>query len=379
MTIETHELIQRSDIAEILNRALAGGRLTFADGVKLFRSRSIAALGAAANEIRRKWHGNNAYYVINRHINYTNICWDTCGFCAFARKPGQAGGYTFTLDQIFAKADKLRGTRATELHIVGGLHPTLPWEYYTEMLRGLKRILPSVSIKIFTAVEIDWLGRLFKKTDREVMAELIEAGMDSIPGGGAEIFHPDVRKIICPNKIDAERWMELHGLAHEMGLKTGCTMLYGHLEQDEHRVDHILRVRDQQDKTGGFMNFIPLSFHPQDSEYANIPQASGMTDLKCLAVARLMLDNVPHIKSYWVSSTLKLSQVALSYGADDLDGTIEEERIYHMAGAATPQTTAEQRLRAAIREAGFVPCRRDTHYGVIEEPEPEGALVGAGV
>lgn len=378
MAIETRELIQHADVRDILDRSLSGERLTFADGVRLFKSRSLAAIGAVADHKRRELHGTNAYYVINRHINYSNICWDTCGFCAFARKPGQDGGYTFTLEQIFAKAEKLRGTRATELHIVGGLHPTLPWEYYTGMLRGLKRILPAVSIKIFTAVEIDWLGRLFKMSDRDVMQELIDAGMDSIPGGGAEIFHPDVRNIICPNKITAERWMELHGLAHEMGLKTGCTMLYGHLEQDEHRVDHILRVRDQQDKSGGFMNFIPLSFHPMDSEYANIPQASGMTDLKCLAVARLLLDNVPHIKSYWVSSTLKLSQIALSYGADDLDGTIEEERIYHMAGAATPQTTAEQRLRAAIREAGFVPCRRDTHYGVIEEPEPEGALVGAG-
>lgn len=371
-------MIARSDCADILQRALDGERLSFDDGLRLFRTRDLPALGAAANVLRERLHGDNAYYVINRHINYSNVCWDTCGFCAFARKPGQTGGYTFTLDQIFAKAEKMVGTRATELHIVGGLHPTLPWEYYTEMLRGLKRILPSVSIKIFTSVEIDWLGRLFKKSDREVMAELIEAGMDSIPGGGAEIFHPDVRKIICPNKIDAERWMELHGLAHEMGLKTGCTMLYGHLEQDEHRVDHILRVRDQQDKSGGFMNFIPLSFHPMDSEYANIPQASGVLDLKCLAVARLMLDNVPHIKSYWVSSTLKLAQIALSYGADDLDGTVEEERIYHMAGAATPQTTAEQRLRAAIRECGRIPCRRDTHYGVIEEPEPAGVLVGAG-
>ncbi len=378
MRDSTQLAIERSDVADILFRALDGERLSFDEGVRLFKTRDFAAVGAAANVIRERLHGHNAYYVINRHINYSNVCWDTCGFCAFARKPGQAGGYTFTLEQIFAKAEALRGTRATELHIVGGLHPTLPWEYYTGMLKGLKKILPGVSIKIFTAVEIDWLGRLFKKSDREVMQELIDCGMDSIPGGGAEIFHPEVRQVVCPNKIDAERWMELHGLAHEMGLKTGCTMLYGHIETAEHRVDHMIRVREQQDKSGGFMNFIPLNFHPLDSEYPDIPQASGIDDLRVLAVSRLMLDNVPHIKSYWVSSTLALSQVALGYGADDLDGTIEEERIYHMAGAATPQTTAEQRLRAAIREAGRIPCRRDTHYGIIEEPEPVGVMVGAG-
>ncbi|MCK6439178.1 MAG: aminofutalosine synthase MqnE [Planctomycetes bacterium] len=360
------QILERSDISEIVAKVEAGERLSHDDGVKLFNTRDLSALGYAANLVRERKNGDHAYYIINRHINYTNVCWDTCSFCAFARKPKQPGAYEFSLDEIFAKAEKLRGTRAGELHIVGGLHPSLPWEYYTEMLRGLKRILPDVSIKIFTAVEIDWLGRLTKKPVQQVLEELIECGMDSIPGGGAEIFHPEVRDEICPNKIDADRWLEIHGIAHRLGLKTGTTMLYGHIEKPEHRVDHILRIREQQDKTGGFMNFIPLSFHPDNSEMPEIPQASGITDIKCIAVARLLLDNVQHIKSYWVSSSLKLAQVALSYGADDLDGTIEEERIYHMAGAKTPQTTAEQRLREAIIEAGRKPCRRDTHYGVIE-------------
>ncbi|MCA8939831.1 MAG: aminofutalosine synthase MqnE [Planctomycetes bacterium] len=354
---------------------MQGERLSLEDGVRLFETKDLAALGMAANRVREEKNGNNAYYVINRHINYSNVCWDTCRFCAFARRPGEEGGYTFSVEQILEKASKLVGTRASELHIVGGLHPYLKWEYYVDVLRGLKKMLPEVSIKIFTAVEIDWLATKFSKSLEEVIDELVEAGMDSIPGGGAEIFHPEVRKIICPRKIDAERWMHIHGLAHERGLKTGCTMLYGHIEEPWHRVDHMLRVREQQDKSGGFMNFIPLSFHPDNTEYSHIPQASGMTDLRCLAVARLMLDNIPHIKSYSVSSTLKLAQVALSYGADDLDGTIEEERIYHMAGAQTPQTTAEQRLIEAIKEAGRVAIRRDTHYNALETFEPEAALV----
>ena len=359
-------VIERSDVADIIEKALAGQRLTLDDGVKLFNTRDVAALGAAANAVRERRWGDQAFYVLNRHINYSNVCWDACRFCAFARKPGQEGGYTFTLDQIFEKAEKMKGTRATELHIVGGLHPSLKWDYYTGMLTGLKKILPDVSIKIFTAVEIDWLARLTGKSVKQVLEELIACGMDSIPGGGAEIFHPEIRKQICPNKISAEKWFEIHAIAHSLGFKTGVTMLYGHIEKPEHRVDHMLRVREQQDKSGGFMNFIPLSFHPENTEYAYIPQASGITDLKCIAVARLMLDNIPHIKSYWVSSTLRLSQVALQYGADDLDGTIEEERIYHMAGATTPQSSAEQRLREAIVEAGRKPCRRDTMYGVIE-------------
>lgn len=359
-------IIQHSDIADIAAKVYAGERLSFDDGLRLFATRNLNALGALANYVREKLNGDNAYYVINRHINYSNICWDSCKFCAFARKPKQEGGYTFSLDDIFGKAEKLVGTRAVELHIVGGLHPTLPFDYYLDMMRGLKRILPKVDIKIFTAVEVDWLARLTRQSAEWVLDKCIEAGMNSMPGGGAEIFHPDIRKQICPNKIDAERWLSIHGMAHERGLKTGSTMLYGHLEGPEHRVDHMLRIREQQDKSGGFMNFIPLSFHPQNTEYAHIPQASGMTDLRCIAVARLMLDNIPHIKSYWVSSTLKLAQTALSYGADDLDGTIEEERIYHMAGAKTPQTSAEQTLRASIVEAGRVPCRRDIKYNVLE-------------
>ncbi len=361
-----HSVLERSEIADILEKVESQERLTFEDGVRLFQTKDLAALGYAANIVRERFNGKKAYYVINHHINYSNICWDTCRFCAFARKPGQAGAYEFTLDDIFEKVQKLQGTRISELHIVGGLHPSLKWDYYVDMLRGIKKILPEVSIKMLTAVEIDWLARITRKSIETVIAELIEAGMDSIPGGGAEIFAPDVRKEICPNKISAERWMEIHEAAHKQGLRTGVTMLYGHIESIEDRVDHILRAREQQDRSGGFINFIPLSFHPDNTEYAHIPQASGVTDLKCLAVSRLLLDNIPHIKSYWVSSTLPLAQIALSYGADDLDGTIEEERIYHMAGAKTPQLTAEERLIAAIQETGYVPVRRDTYYQALE-------------
>jgi aminodeoxyfutalosine synthase len=360
-------LFARSDIADILERAEAGERLGFEDGVRLFRTPDLAALGHAADRVRQRLHGEVATYIVNRYLHYSNVCWDTCKFCSFYRKPGEPGSFTRSVEEITAWAERFRGQGVQELHIVGGLHPSLKYDYYLDMLRGLKDVLPETSLKGFTAVEVDWFCRISRKDTRTVMAELHEAGLDSLTGGGAEIFAEHVRKQICPNKIDAKRYFEIHGAAHDMGLKTQVTMLYGHVESVEDRVDHILRVRDFQDVSRGFQVFIPLAYHPENNALRGIRRASGMTDLRVFAVSRLLLDNVPHLKCYWISAGLKLAQVALSYGVDDLDGIVyEHERIFHDAGSATPQQVSEEGLRKLIEEAGRTPCRRDARYNLLE-------------
>ncbi len=350
------------DLRPVAEKVFAGERLGFDDGLALYATRDLAGLGALAQHERTRRHGRKAFYVLNQHINYSNLCTEVCFFCAFGKRRGQEGGYEMSLEEVFAKAEELDVRHATELHIVGGLHPDLPLDYYVEMLRGLRQRHPKVALKAFTAVEIDWFAQLSGLTTREVLVRLKEAGLDSLPGGGSEVFHEEVRAKVCPQKTSAERWLEIHREAHSLGIRSNATMLYGHVEEARHRVDHLLRLRGLQDETGGFLAFIPLAFHPENAYMEMIPAPGGIDNLRNVAIARLMLDNFEHIKVYWIMLGLAIAQVGLSWGADDLDGTVIEEKIYHMAGATTPEGVSAELLRHLIRQAGFVPVERDALY-----------------
>lgn len=365
-----------SDLREIERKVLAEERLSFEDGVALFGSDDLFRLGRLANRVRERKNGRNAYYVRNMHLNYSNVCVFDCDFCAFYRREGQEGAWEMDLDAIFAYAAKTRFERLNEIHIVGGVHPKLPYRYYLEMLRGLKERYPKVHLKAFTATEIDHLAKISKKPLPETLQELMEAGLDSLPGGGAEIFADRVWNRVCSGKARPERWLEIHRTAHGLGLRSTATMLYGHIETDEERVDHLLRLRDLQDQTGGFTAFIPLAFHPENTRLADVPKATVQADLKVHAAARLMLDNFDHIKAYWIMTGLKTAQVLLSFGVDDIDGTIVEERIVHMAGAESPPGVTEEELRSLIREAGRVPVQRDTLYRPLESSTVPGHREG---
>ncbi len=358
------------DLRDLEAKVGEGRRLSFDDGVRLFRSRDLFALGRMANRVREKKNGNRAYYVRNLHLNYTNVCVFDCSFCSFYRKEGAPGAWEMDLDTIFAYAAKARFERLNEIHIVGGVHPKLPFSYYLEMLRGLKERYPELHLKAFTATEIDHFTKLTRKSAREVLEALRDAGLDSLPGGGAEIFADRVWNRVCSGKARPERWLEIHRAWHGLGGRSTATMLYGHIETDEERVDHILRIRALQDETGGFTAFIPLAYQVENNALAGIPKPTAQTDLKVHAVARLLLDNVDHLKAYWIMTGLKMAQILLSYGADDIDGTIVEERIVHMAGAESPLGVSEEELRSLIREAGRDPVRRDTLYRPLE---PVGA------
>ncbi|HXX93986.1 MAG TPA: aminofutalosine synthase MqnE [Planctomycetota bacterium] len=353
-------------LRDIEARVLAGERLSFDDGVRLFRSRDLFLLGRLANLVRERKNGNRAYYVKNMHLNYSNVCVFDCQFCSFYRREGADGAWEMDLDAIFAYAAKARFESLNEIHIVGGVHPKLPWRYYLEMLRGLKERYPELHLKAFTATEIDHFTKIAKKSAREVLVELREAGLDSLPGGGAEIFADRVWNRIASGKARPERWLEIHRTWHGLGGRSTSTMLYGHLETDEERVDHMLRLRTLQDETSGFTAFIPLAFQVENNQLRGIPKPTAQTDLKVHAVARLLLDNVDHIKAYWIMTGLKMAQILLSYGADDIDGTILEERIVHMAGADSPLGVSEEEMRALIREAGREPVRRDSLYRPLE-------------
>jgi len=306
-------------------------------------------------------NGPYAFFVVNRHINPTNLCVNQCRFCAFFRREGEEGAYQLSLDEILAKAQEAVEQGARELHIVGGLHPTWPFEYYLEMVRELKNAFPRVHIKAFTAVEVEHMARLSGLEIEEVLSRLREAGLDSMPGGGAEVFSRRVREALCPKKTSSEDWLEIHKKAHRLGIKTNCTLLYGHMETLQERVEHLIRLRQAQEEAPGFQAFIPLSFHPENTP---IPArgTTGVDDLKTIAVARLVLHNIPHIKAYWVMLGEKTAQVALAFGADDLEGTVVEEKITHMAGATSPQFISKKRLIGLIRKAGKIPVERDALY-----------------
>ncbi len=361
--------IRAAGLAGIDEKLLAGERLTFEDGVRLFHCQDLLAVGHLANRERERRHGARTYFNYNLRLEPTNVCEKTCLFCSFSRiETGMPQAYTMELEQIFDKLRQRANQPLTEVHIVSGLNPDLPFSYYTDMLRGLKRIRPSIHLKCFTAVEIAFFSELYGMTDEQVLRELIDAGLDSLPGGGAEIFAPRARRKISPDKADADRYLSIHGLAHTMGMKTNVTMLYGHIETIEERVDHMLRTRAQQDLTGGFQAFIPLAFHPDNNRMQKLPAPSGTDTLKVHAVSRLMLDNVPHIKAFWIATGVDLAQTALWFGVDDLDGTVQEEKIYHMAGSDTPEGMTTTALTRLVRAAGREPLERDTFYNVIHAP-----------
>ena len=358
--------VQDPALEKVREKVLQGQRLAFEDGVALYRSHDLLALGALANHVREQRHGDAAYFVWNTHINHTNVCAATCDFCAFAARKGEPRAYTMSLDDVFANVGALP-LPVREVHIVGGLHPDLPWSYFTDMMKGIKRVRPDIHIKAFTAVEIFFFHKLYRMPVERVLAELKAAGLDSMPGGGAEIFAKETRNQIIKGKADGAQWLDVMREAHKQGIPTNATMLYGHIETVEDRVDHLLQLRALQDETGGFVTFIPLAFQPWEAPAMSLPETTGFGDLKAIAVGRLMLDNFPHIKSYWIMIGPRLAQVGLSFGADDIDGTVTEEKIAHDAGAPTAQAMTVHELCRLIREAGRRPLERDTVFNVVKE------------
>ena len=358
-----------SRIAPIHAKVMAGERLNAEDALALFGTGDILAVGWMANHVRERLHGDKTYFNVNRHINPTNVCIAACRLCAFGRKKDTPGAYTMALEEAFQTAATGYSEAVTESHIVGGLHPDLPFQYFLDLVSGLKQRFPQVHMKAFTMVEIAYLAKRAKLSIKETLEKLKEAGVDSLPGGGAEIFADRVRHIICDHKIDGDQWLDTARLAHQIGLKSNATMLYGHVENDEDCVDHLLKLRVLQDETGGFQAFIPLAFHPENTMLEHLPKTTGMADIKQIAVSRLVLDNFPHIKSYWQMMTPKIAQISLRFGADDMDGTVVEEKIYHDAGATTPQGMRRQELERLIREAGRVPVERDTLYRPVTRTE----------
>jgi aminodeoxyfutalosine synthase len=341
----------------------AGQRLNLDDGLFLYRPDvPLNDVGQLANLVRERINGNSAYYNINTHLNPTNVCVYRCTFCAFRSDLRDPKGYAMSDEQILARGREAVDNGCTEMHIVGGLHHQMKFDWYKNIIRILHDAYPQLHLKGWTAVEINWFQHLTKLPVRQILQELIEAGLGSMPGGGAEIFHPEVRDRICEHKADARNWIDIHRTAHELGLKTNCTMLYGHIENAFHRVDHLIRLRELQDQTHGFQTFIPLAFHPDNTGLSHIKKPSSLLDLRTMAVSRLMLDNIPHMKAYWIMLGVGIAQTALAYGADDLDGTVRHELIYHDAGAATPEILSVDEICRLILEAGREPIERDTLY-----------------
>ncbi|MBI3313079.1 MAG: radical SAM protein [Candidatus Omnitrophica bacterium] len=369
----------------------AGERLSFEDGLQLYQTNDLVALGTLAQIIRRRINSNRVFYSVNLHLNHTNVCTLRCLFCAFARRPGEEGGYTFSTEEIQQKVrEAIEKWQINEVHIVGGHNPNLGLDYYIEMIQKIREVEQErhpersegsreilrpfgtqndkrhLYIKALTAPEIDDIAGRSDMTYREVLVSLKAAGLDGLPGGGAEIFRPETRKRICKDKITADTWLEIHTLAHEIGLRTNATMLYGHIENDEDRVDHVLRLREVQDKTHGFYSFIPLSYNAENTPMGKLGEAGGFLDLKVYAVSRLLFDNVPHIKAHWITTGLKMGQVALSFGVDDLGGTNLNEKIVHDAGSETPIDLSREELEHMIREAGYEPCLVDSSYEYVQ-------------
>ncbi len=354
----------------IRDKVEAGERLTMEDGLLLEQPTiPLPELGELANIVRERKNGNAAYYNINTHLNPTNVCVYRCVFCAFRSDLRDPKGYVMSDEQILERGAEATQNGCTEMHIVGGLHHQKNYDWYVNLIRMLHEAYPQLHLKAWTPVEIDWFCRLAKKSVREVLEDMIDAGLGSLPGGGAEIFHPEIRNQICEHKADSRCWFEVHRTAHELGLRSNCTMLYGHIEKPYHRIDHLIRLRELQDETGGLQTFIPLAFHPENTGLAHIPKASSLVDLRVMAISRLMLDNVPHIKAYWIMLGIGTAQIALSYGADDIDGTVRHELIYHDAGATTPEVLSDVAIRRLITEAGRDPIERDTLYRQIERDE----------
>jgi aminodeoxyfutalosine synthase len=374
-----HFLLQRSELRDLYDKTAAGQRISEADALRLFESRDLHALGAIAGLARQRQVGRRASYIINRYLNYSNYCILSCRFCSFARKKRDADGFQLSVREMVEKARQALDLGITELHIVGGLHPTLPFSYYTDMLRALRALDGRLQLKAFTAIEILHLAWLAKKSVAETLLALKAAGLDSLTGGGAEIFRKEIRTAIARGKESAEEYLEVHRTWHRLGGRSTCTMLYGHIESVADRVDHLRRLRALQDETGGFVGFVPLPYQPENNDLPVHHPPSGFDMLRTLAVSRIYLDNFRHITAYWVGLGLKLAQLALSFGADDLHGTILEEFIFHMAGAKTPQSQTEAEMIKAIREAGCTPVQRNTFYEPIkvwDTPEPTAPAQG---
>ncbi len=366
-----------SGLETIARRVVAGVRLSFDDGLALYRHPSLHLVGARANLVRERLHGDRAYFNVNQHVNYTNVCNKLCRFCAFQRLPGQAGAYVMSPEEVAGKIREHLHEPVTEVHMVAGIYPKLAYSYYLDILRAVKAARPAIHVKAFTMIELMQIAKVAKMSVAEVLPELVEAGLGSCPGGGAEVFSDRVHRAGYHLKNTGEQWLDVARTVHRAGLRSNCTMLHGHIETVEERVDHLLRLRALQDETGGFQTYIPLSFHPENSEWAHLPGPTAVDELREIAVARLLLDNIPHVKAYWILLGIPIAQLALAYGADDVDGTVVEEKIYHEAGATTPQGVARDELVQWIRDAGRIPVERDTLYRVIWSADPSAAGVRA--
>jgi aminodeoxyfutalosine synthase len=368
--------VQRSELRDLYDKVAAGERISEADALRLFESKDLNTLGAMADLARQRKVGDRASYILNRYINYSNYCILSCQFCSFARKKRDADGFQFTIEEIVQKAREALHIGITELHIVGGLHPSLPFSYYTGMLQALRALDPRLQLKCFTAIEILHLAWLAKKSVEETLRELKAAGLDSLTGGGAEIFRKEIRSAIARGKESAEEYLDVHRTWHRMGGRSTCTMLFGHVETLADRVDHLRYLRNLQDETHGFVGFVPLPYQPENNQIPVENPPTGFDALRTVAVSRIYLDNFEHITAYWVGMGLKLAQVALSYGADDLHGTIVEEHIFHMAGATSPQLQTEAEMVKAIREAGRTPVQRNTFYEPIKTWDGAAVAIG---
>jgi aminodeoxyfutalosine synthase len=369
-----YDRLSKGGLENVASKLDAGTRLSLEDGVQLLACPDLFAIGWLANRERERRHGDDTFFNHNLRLEATNVCVASCLFCSFARlQPGDTGAYTMSLEQAWDKLRERGDQALTEVHVVNGLHPDLPFDYYTELLRGFKKIRPDIHLKCFTAVEIAFFADLYGKTDEQVLRALVDAGLDSLPGGGAEVFSDRVRRKICHDKCGTARWLDIHRTAHRLGMRSNVTMLYGHIETPTERIDHMLQARALQDETGGLQAFIPLAFHPDNNQMRKLPPPTAADSLRVHAVARLMLDNIPHVKAFWIATGLEVAQTSLWFGVDDLDGTVQEERIYHMAGAQTPEAMTPQQISALIRDAGRHPVERDTLYNVVssqvEAPE----------
>lgn len=358
------------DIGRIETKVHSGERIGDDEALALMRSNDVHALGRMAETVRQRWNGNRAYYIINRHINYSNVCIDHCKFCAFAQADSDSPlAFTYSIEEMLERAREGEEQGAIEFHIVGGLHPDLPYEYYLNLLSALKSNFPAVQLKCFTAVEISHFSHLTGKPVERVLRELMEAGLDALPGGGAEMFSQRVRDRICPDKLYVEEWLDVHRIAHGLGLKSNATMLYGHIENPEEIVDHFSRLRALQDETGGFLTFIPLRFQARNTQLDGV-MCTGLKDTRILAVARIYLDNIPHIKAYWTMLGVKCAQVMLRFGADDFDGTVMDEKIVHLAGSKTPKHLTVSTIERLIRESGRDPVERNTLFEPVGRSAP---------
>jgi aminodeoxyfutalosine synthase len=369
--------LEKAGLGSIRDKVMAGERLTREDGLALYHQADLLAVGALANHVREQRHGDAAYFIVNQHINYTNICVAGCKFCAFYRTAKQNDAYVLSPADVERRMRQNLNEPIREIHMVGGVNPELPLDYYLDVIRAMKRVRPEVHVKAFTMVEIAAMAENFDMPARDILVRLKEAGLGSLPGGGAEILTDHAHQVLFKGKIDHRAWIEVAKTAHRLGLRSNATMLYGHVETIEERLDHMILLREAQDETGGFMAFIPLSFHPENTRLSHLPKPSAAEDLRQIAVGRLMLDNFPHVKAYWIMMTPRVAQAGLHFGADDLDGTVVTEEIFHQAGAVSPQKVARRRLVDLIEEAGRVPVERDTLYNPVDPVQESPRRAGS--